>query len=182
MSRIDDLQEETEEIQLKIDEMIISIEHLSIENSNVKESLEIFMVLDQLHVKINELNTEMEQLIQDLVMANAAHVTFTLFSMPQLLNITLQAKCEWNFQLLFDSNNIAPYYPLLTSFINDTGVITEVPFSSELRYHMYTLIPFPIKFNSAIVTVDTDITLTYYFLPINGLKETVIVNDDLLNC
>ncbi len=55
-SRIDGLQEETEEIQLNIDEMINSIEHLSIENSNMKESLEIFKVLDQLHVKINELN------------------------------------------------------------------------------------------------------------------------------
>ncbi len=60
--------------------MINSTEHLSIDNSNVKESLEIFMVLDQLHVKINELNTEMKQLIQDLVMANAGHVTSTLLS------------------------------------------------------------------------------------------------------
>ncbi len=60
MSRIDDLQEETEEIQLTTDEVINSIEHLSIKNSNEKESLEIFMVLDQLPVKINELNTEME--------------------------------------------------------------------------------------------------------------------------
>ncbi len=60
-----------------------SIESLSTENSNVKESLEIFMVLDQLHIKINELNAEMEQLIQDLVMANAGHVTYTFF-----LNIT----------------------------------------------------------------------------------------------
>ncbi len=72
--------------------MINSIEYLSIENSNVKESLENFIVLDQLHVKINKLNTEMEQLIQDLVMANAGHVTSTLFSIPQLLNITLQKK------------------------------------------------------------------------------------------
>ncbi len=53
VSRIDVLQEETEDIQLTIDEMINSIESLSIENSNVKESLEIFMVLDQLHIKIN---------------------------------------------------------------------------------------------------------------------------------
>ncbi len=36
MSRIDDLQDETEEIQLTIDEMISSLEQLSIENSNVK--------------------------------------------------------------------------------------------------------------------------------------------------
>ncbi len=71
----------TEDIQLTIDEMINSIEHLSIENSNARESLEIFMVLDQLHVKINELNADhMEQLIQDLVMANAGHVTPPSFS------------------------------------------------------------------------------------------------------
>ncbi len=82
MSRIDALQEETEEIQLNIDEMINSIEYLSIDNSNMNESLENFQVLDQLHIKINELKTEMEQLIQDLVMANAGHVTSTLFSIP----------------------------------------------------------------------------------------------------
>ncbi len=45
---------------------------------------------------------------------------------------------------------------------------------------MYTLIPFPMKYNSSIVTVDTDITSpTNYILSINGLKENVIVNDDL---
>ncbi len=71
------------------------------------------MVLDQLHVKINELNTEMEQLIQDLVMANAGHVTSTLLSISQLLNITQQAKYKWNFQPFFDSTNIAVYYPCL---------------------------------------------------------------------
>ncbi len=64
------------------------MEHLSVENSNVMEFLEIFTVLDELHGKINELNTEMEQLIQDLVMANAGHVTSTLFPISQLLNIT----------------------------------------------------------------------------------------------
>ncbi len=99
------------------------------------------MVLDQLHVKINELNTEMEQLIQDLVMANAGHVTSTLISLSQLLNITQQAKYEWNFQPFIDSTNIVLYYPLLNSFINGTGVIIDIPFSSELKHHMYTLIP-----------------------------------------
>ncbi len=93
--------------------MTNSIEYLSIEESNVKESLEIFMVLDQLHVKINELNTEMEQLIQDLVMANGGHVTSTLFSIPQILNVTLQAKYKWNFQPFLDSNNIAYIIPYL---------------------------------------------------------------------
>ncbi len=53
------------------------------------------MALDQLH--INELNTEMEQLIQDLVLANAGHITSTLFPISQLLNITQRAKYEWNF-------------------------------------------------------------------------------------
>ncbi len=53
----------------------------------------------------------MEQLIQDLVMAG--HVTYTLFSISQLLNITQQAKYEWNFQPFFDTNNITLYYPIL---------------------------------------------------------------------
>ncbi len=56
-------------------------------------------------------------------------------------------------------------------------------FSSEFKYRMYNLIPFPMKFNSSIVTDDTDITSpTNYILSIDGLKESVIVNDDLLNC
>ncbi len=48
---------------------------------------------------------------------------------------------------------------------------------------MYTLIPFPIKYNGSIVPVDTDLTPpTNYILSINGLKESVIVSDDLLTC
>ncbi len=53
MSRIETLTEEVEEIQLTIDELIHVIQHLSVETSDVKESLDIFMVLDQLHIKIN---------------------------------------------------------------------------------------------------------------------------------
>ncbi len=125
----------------------------------------------------------MEQLIQDLVMVNAGHVTFTLFSISQLLNIIQQAKYEWNFQPFFCSSNIALYFSILSSFINDTEVLIDIPFSSELKYHMYNLIPFPIKFNRFIITVDTDITSpTNYILSINGFKERVIVNYDLLNC
>ncbi len=65
VSRIDALQEEPEDIQLTISEVIVTIEQLSINTSNVKEFLEIFMALDQLHITVNELNAEMEQLIQD---------------------------------------------------------------------------------------------------------------------
>lgn len=183
VSRIDTLQEETEDIQFTIDEIITNIEQININNSNVKEFLEIFIALDQLYIKITEVNTEMEQLIQDLVMANAGHVTSTLFSISQLLNITQQAKDEWNFQPFFDATNIALYYPILNSFINITGVIIDIPFSSELQYHIYNLIPFPMKFNGSLVTVDTDITSPVnYILSINGLKESIIVNDDLLHC
>ncbi len=106
-----------------------------------------------------------------------------MFSIPQLLNITQQDKYEWNFQPFFDANNIALYYPILRSFVNNTGVIIDIPFSSELKYHLYNLIPFPMKFNGSIVTIDTDITSPVnYILSINGLKESVIVNDDLLSC
>ncbi len=71
------------------------------------------MVLDQLHVKINELNAEMEQLIQDLVMANADHVTSTLFSIPQLLNITQQAKMSGIFNLSLIQTTLLCIIPYL---------------------------------------------------------------------
>ncbi len=66
MSRLDTLQEQTDEIQLTIDDLITSMENFRLETSHVKESLELFIILDQLHVRIHELNAEMEQLIQDL--------------------------------------------------------------------------------------------------------------------
>ncbi len=183
VSRIDTLKEETEDIQLTLDEMITNIEQIGMNNSNVKEFLEIFMVLDQLYININEIDNEMEQLIQDLVTANAGHVTSTLFSIPQLLKITQQAKDEWNFQPFFNATNIALYYPILNSFINDTGVIIDIPFSSELQYHIYNFIPFPMKYNGSTVTIDTHITSPVnYILSTNGLKESTIVNDDLFSC
>ena len=183
VARIDDLEDETEDIQLTIGELITNLETISTELSNVKEHIDLIQILDQLYIKINELDTEMEQLIQDLVMANAGHVTSTLFSISQLINVTQQARDEWNFLPFFDDSNIALYYPILNSFLNSTGVIIDIPFSSELKYHIYNLIPFPMKYNNSIVTVDTNITSPInYILSINGLKESVIVNDDLFKC
>ena len=183
VTRIDTLTEETEDIQFTIDDIIANIEQLSVNTDDVKEFLEIFMALDQLYIKIHEVDTGMETLIQDLVMANAGHVTSTLFPISQLLNITRQARSEWNFQPFFDATNIALYYPILSSFINDSGVIVDIPFSSELKYHIYTFIPFPMEFNGSIVTIDTDLTSPVnYILSIDGLKESTITNDNLLSC
>ena len=183
VSKIDTLQEETEDIQETIDDIIENIQILNKDNNNVRESLELFMILDQLHIKVSELDKSLEQFIQDLVLANSGQVTSTLFSLPQLLNVTHQAKYEWNFLPFFNDHNIALYYPILNSYINNTEIVIDIPFSSDLKYYIYNLIPFPMKFNGSVLTVDTQITSPVnYILSIDGLKESQIVNDDLINC
>ena len=119
-------------IEESIDEMANLIEQLGIQTSIVRESLDIFMLLDQIYIKTMELHSGIEQLIQDLVLANSGSVTSTLLPIPRLIDIVTTAKHQWNFQPFFDISNIALYYPLLNSYLNDTSVIIDIPFSSEL--------------------------------------------------
>ena len=72
------LEDDIEDIKESINDLMDKIEYLGSEISNVRASLDIFMLLDQLHVKTIELNSEIEQFIQDLVLANTGSVTSTL--------------------------------------------------------------------------------------------------------
>ena len=75
------------------------------------------------------------------------------------------------------------YYPLLTSYLNGSSVIIDIPFSSESTYHVYKCIPFPMHLNGYILSVDTKmVDPQNYILPIDNLKESKITNDDLQLC
>lgn len=183
LSRVDTLQEETEEIKMAIDDITIGLETLNKENSFVRDSLALFLILDNLHHKLNELDDDLQQLISDLVMANSGLVTSTLLSVHQLINITMQAKLLWNFTPFFNANNIILYYPILNSFINGTGVIIDIPFSSEFKYNLFNIIPFPMNINNSTLIIDTDLTPPMnYILSTNDLRESSLSNDNLLQC
>ena len=53
LSRVDKLQQETDEIQDTIDEIVDNLEQINTETSIVRDSLALYMILDQLHHKIN---------------------------------------------------------------------------------------------------------------------------------
>ncbi len=144
-TKMDELQTATEDIQESIVDIAHILEQISINTSIVRESLDIFMLLDQIYIKTIELHSEIEQLTQDLVLANTGSVTSTLLPITRLIKIINTAKIEWNFQPFFDTENIALYYPLLNSYLNGTSVINDIPFSSELMFNIYRLIPFPMK-------------------------------------
>lgn len=180
--KIDELQTVQEDIQENLNEMANIIEQISLKTSIVRESLDIFMLLDQIYIKTIELHSGVEQLIQDLVLANTGSVTSTLLPIPRLIEIIRTARREWNFRPFFDEN-IALYYPLLKSYLNESSVIIDVPFSSELMFNIYVLIPFPMKINGSILAVDTPVTDPMnYVLSIDSLKESGIRNADLWNC
>ncbi len=182
-TKIEQLQDTTEDIQNSIDDIADNLEKLSINTSIVRESLDIFMLLDQLYIKVLELHSSTGQLIQDLVLANTGSVTSTLLPIPKLIKIIHTAKEEWNFQPFFDTENVALYYPLLKSFLNGTSVIIDIPFSSELKFNIFKLIPFPMTFNGSTLEIDTPLVNSVnYILSIDNLKESTLMNHDLLNC
>ena len=75
------------------------------------------------------------------------------------------------------------YYPLLISYLNGSSVIIDIPFSSELTYHVYKLIPFPMQLNGTVLESDTKIVDPLnYVLSMDNLKESLITNDNLQLC
>ena len=92
MSKLDVLEDAIEDIQGNMNYLMDEIEYLGSEISNVRASLDIFMFLDQLHVKTIKLNNEIEQFIQDLLLANTGSVTFTLLPLTILIQIIETAK------------------------------------------------------------------------------------------
>ncbi len=135
-TKIDQLQTATEDIQESIVDTAHILEQISINTSIVRESLDIFMLLDQIYIKTIELYPGIEQLIQDLVLASTGSVTSTLLPITRLIKIINTAKIEWNFQPFFDTENITLYYPLLNSYLNGTSEIIDIPFSSELMFNI----------------------------------------------
>ncbi len=69
-----------------------SFEELSTNHSKQQDSLDIFLLLDQMYLKVLEVNSETETFIQDLVLANSGHVTSTLLPIHQLIKIIHTAK------------------------------------------------------------------------------------------
>ncbi len=106
-TKIDELQTATEDIQESIVDIAHILEQISINTSIGRESLDIFMLLDQIYIKTIELHSGIEQLIQDLVSANTGSVTLTLLPITRLMKIINTDKTEWNFQPFFDTENIA---------------------------------------------------------------------------
>ncbi len=60
-----------------------NLENLSVDCTKLQDSLEIYMLLDQIFLKITEMG--IATFIQDLVLANSGHVTSALLSIPQLI-------------------------------------------------------------------------------------------------
>ncbi len=183
LPRLNNLKENVDDIQVTITDISANLEKLNLNHSNLKESLDIFLLIDKIHLKLLEIHSDIETFIQDLVLANSGHVTSTLLSIPQLIKIIHTARNDWNFNPFFDKTNIALYYPLLNSYLNGSSVIIDIPFSSELLYNIYKLTPFPMKMNSSVLEIGTPIVNPLnYILSIDSLTDSSISNDDLQDC
>ena len=78
LEKLDTLQDTTNDIQDSLTNIVNELEQLDSEKKIVRASLDIFMILDQIHAKTIELVNEIKQLIHDLVTANTGSVSSTL--------------------------------------------------------------------------------------------------------
>ncbi len=72
------------------------------------------------------------------------------------------------------------YCPLLNSYLNNSTVVIDIPFSFELKYKTYQIIPFLMNFNGPVYTVETNmIKPINYIISTDSMKESKIIQDDL---
>ena len=174
MTRLDTLQEVTKELHDGLNNIIDNVEQISKDINQIGMSLNVYMLLDSLQLKTSELEMGIQQLVQDLVLANIGSVTSTLLPIHELIHITETARNNWNFVPFFDRYSIALYYPLLKSYLNGSSVVIDIPFSSEIGYQLYKIIPFPMLLNNTISQVTSVIQdPENYALSADNLKETV---------
>ncbi len=63
LGKLDVLQDAIDDDQDSLNDVTNNVEQISTDALNVRESLNIFKLLDQLHMKTNELSHDIEQLI-----------------------------------------------------------------------------------------------------------------------
>ncbi len=83
--KIENLERSVKVIEITIMGITDNLEKLSVDHAKLQDSLEIFMFLDQIFLKITEIQTGIATFVQDLVLAKSSHVTSTLLSIPQLM-------------------------------------------------------------------------------------------------
>ncbi len=152
--KIENLDQSVKDIEITVMDITDNLENLSVDHAELQDSLEIYMLLDQIFLEITE--TGIAAFIQDLVLANSGYVTSALLSIPQLIKIVGNGTWDWNFKSFFSKESLSMYYPLLNSYFSDSTVVIHIPFSSELQYKIYEIIPFAMNFNGSVYTLETD--------------------------
>ena len=183
MDKVEDLTLKLTDITITVAEITEAFDNLQDRHITLYSTMDIYMLLDQIFIKLTEMQAELATFIQDLVLANSGQVTSTLLTIPQLVKIIQDAKYNWNFNPFFSTEALSMYYPLLTSYLNGTTVIIDIPFSSDSYYELYEIIAFPMLLNNSIYTVETEMVKpNYYLLSDDSLMESTIVHDDLMSC
>ena len=155
IDKIEYLQLTLNDVTTTVTEITEALEDLHDRHVKLHTSMDIYMLLDQISIKLTELQSEIKIFIQDLVLANSGQVTSTLLSIPQFINILDDAQNYWNFNPFFSSETLSLYYPLLNSYLNGSSVVIDIPFLSEFQYELYEIMPFPMLVNDSIYLVET---------------------------
>ncbi len=148
------------DVTTTVTEITDALENLHESHIKFHTSMDIYMLLDQIFIKLTELQNEITTFIQYLALANSGQVTSTLLYVPQFIKIINDARRNWDFNPFFSTDALRTYHLLLTSYLNGSSVVIDIPFLSESQYELYEIMPFPMLVNDSSYTSETTVVKT----------------------
>ena len=142
--QVNDITSYTTLLASTIDKLLANFRHITL----------FQQTLDALETAVNTLFRTNTQIIQNLVDASTNRVTSSLFPVKDFRRVLDLAATRYKLSPVFDLPDIHHYYPLLESFITDTGIIIHIPFKSGDSFEVYHIEPFPFSINGTIMTLD----------------------------
>ncbi len=80
-------------------------------------SMDIPMLLDQILLKLTEVQTGITSFIQDLTLASSGHVSSTLLSIPEFILIIQDPRRAWNFVPFFEKEDLKYVLAIVKFFL-----------------------------------------------------------------
>ena len=91
LGKVKQLQLTMNDVTATVEEIAEAIEKMHESHLDLYTAMNIYMLQDQILIKLTEVENELTTFIQDLVLANSGWVTSTILSIPQLIKVANDA-------------------------------------------------------------------------------------------
>ena len=133
--------------------------------------------LNELDSDVHLLQERATTLVASLVNAGLSRVNSQLLPVDHLRAALHHAKSNFSLTPLFKEEELEFYYPLLETTLTENSILVHIPLKSEVMYHAYTVLPFPIMVNNSLLSLVTHsdtVLVAADFMSVSLTQSTVL--------